>query len=43
MDKRKYNQIRDCMRQLIKGTPFENKVFFGAAAATLRSRTSTWP
>lgn len=28
MDKRKYNQIRDCMRQLIKGTPFENKVFF---------------
>ena len=28
MDKRKYNQIRDCLRQLIKGTPFENKVFF---------------
>ena len=28
MDMRKYNQIRDCMRQLIKGTPFENKVFF---------------
>lgn len=28
MDKRKYNQIRNCLRQLIKGTPFENKVFF---------------
>ena len=28
MDKNKYNQIRDCLRQLIAGTPFENKVFF---------------
>ena len=28
MDKQKYNQIRDCLRQLIKGTPFEGKVFF---------------
>ena len=28
MDKNKYNQIRECLRQLIKGTPFENKVFF---------------
>ena len=28
MDKNKYNQIRDCLWQLIAGTPFENKVFF---------------
>ena len=28
MNKRKYNQIRDCLRQLIKGTPFEGKVLF---------------
>lgn len=28
MNKEKYNQIRDCLRQLIMGTPFEGKVFF---------------
>lgn len=28
MDEKKYNQIRDSLRLLIAGTPFENKVFF---------------